>query len=119
MTSAICVNGGMNRESIVKTTVGIMMIILREKVNRMRLIDADAFIKENAEIIDCEIDHPKYQDTLRELIDEAPTVKQPHGEWEQIGEMTYKCTRCGWLKKIGLMPFCENCGAKMEVGDSE
>lgn len=47
----------------------------------MRLIDADAFIKENQEIIDCEIDHPKYQDTLRELISQAPTVERPHGEW--------------------------------------
>lgn len=41
----------------------------------MRLIDADAFIQENKEIIDCEIDHPKYQDTIRELIDDAPTIK--------------------------------------------
>lgn len=40
----------------------------------MRLIDADEFIKRNAQIIDCEIDHPKYQDTLRELIDDAPSI---------------------------------------------
>lgn len=38
---------------------------------------------------------------------------RPHGEWKQVGEMTYKCTKCGWLKKIGLMPYCENCGADM------
>lgn len=42
--------------------------------------------------------------------------ERPHGEWEQVGEMTYKCTKCGWLKKIGLMPFCENCGADMREG---
>lgn len=69
----------------------------------MRLIDADALKEENKDIIDCEIDHPKYQDTLRELIDQAPTIKtftladieeqyrkglekgleeaRPHGEW--------------------------------------
>lgn len=35
MISAICVNGGMNRESIVKTAVGIMMTTLRKKVTRM------------------------------------------------------------------------------------
>lgn len=52
----------------------------------MRLIDADAFIEENQDIIDCEIDHPKYQDTLRELIDDAPTVERPHGEWIPCSE---------------------------------
>ena len=40
----------------------------------MRLIDADKVIANNAEIIDCEIDHPKYQDTLREIIDSAETI---------------------------------------------
>lgn len=39
-----------------------------------RLIDADVFIQRNAEIIDCKIDHPKYEDTLRELIDGQPTI---------------------------------------------
>ena len=40
----------------------------------MRLIDADKVIADNAGIIDCEIDHPKYQDTLREIIDSAESV---------------------------------------------
>lgn len=40
----------------------------------MRLIDADALIEKNADIIDCEIDHPKYQDTLREIIENAPII---------------------------------------------
>ena len=62
-----------------------------------RLIDADRFIKENAEIIDCEINHPKYQETLRELIDEAPTVERPHGEWEFFGNNLFKCTHCGYI----------------------
>lgn len=39
-----------------------------------RLIDADAYKEQNNDILDCEIDHPKYQDTLRELIDHAPTI---------------------------------------------
>lgn len=39
-----------------------------------RYIDVDLYKKENAEILDCEIDHPKYQDTLRELIDDTPTA---------------------------------------------
>lgn len=49
-------------------------------------------------------------DELTKSLDEEI---RPHGEWEQVGEMTYKCTNCGWLKKTGLMPFCENCGADM------
>ena len=52
----------------------------------MRLIDADAFIEENKDIIDCEIDHPKYQDTLRQLINLAPTVERPQGEWIPCSE---------------------------------
>ena len=40
----------------------------------MRLIDVDKVIADNVEIIDCEIDHPKYQDTLREIINSAETV---------------------------------------------
>lgn len=39
-----------------------------------RLIDADAYILDNVRIIDCDIDHPNYQVTLREVIDDAPTV---------------------------------------------
>ena len=42
----------------------------------MRLIDADKFLKEHKEIADCEIDHMKYQDTIRELIESAPTAIQ-------------------------------------------
>lgn len=44
---------------------------------------------------------------------EALKEQRPHGEWEKVGEMTYKCNRCGWLKKTGLMPYCENCGTDM------
>lgn len=39
-----------------------------------RLIDADAFLKRHPEFADREFDHPKFQDTLRELIDAEPTV---------------------------------------------
>lgn len=44
-----------------------------------RLIDADKYIKDNIDIIGCEIDHPRYQDTLRELINDAPTVIEAEG----------------------------------------
>lgn len=69
----------------------------------MRLIDADAFIKENEEIIDCEINHPKYQDTLRELISQAPTVERPHGEWVWNTDNHYAIRRyckCSIWRKV-------------------
>ena len=40
----------------------------------MRLIDADAFLENNKELADCDFIHPKYCDTLRDLVNNAPTV---------------------------------------------
>ncbi len=56
-----------------------------------------------------------------------PTIERPHSEWlpmitkDDYGEQVlgYKCKRCGWLKPHDKMPFCENCGAKMEAGDPD
>lgn len=86
----------------------------------MRLIDADAFIEENKGIIDCEIDHPKYQDTLRELINNAPTVERPHGEWipVDIEEWVFRCSLCHDISTFESK-FCGNCGARMKGGESE
>ena len=39
-----------------------------------RYIDADAFLEDNKEFADREIEHPRYQETVRELIDEAPSI---------------------------------------------
>jgi hypothetical protein len=39
-----------------------------------RLIDADKFLKDNADFADRDFIHPLYDETLRDLIDEAPTV---------------------------------------------
>lgn len=41
----------------------------------MRLIDADAFLEFNEELVDREIEHPLYQNTVRDLINDAPTVE--------------------------------------------
>lgn len=88
----------------------------------MRLIDADAFIKENQEIIDCEIDHPKYQDTLRELIAQAPTVERPHGEWvnyvDDFGNHVVMCTRCCITNEYDS-GYCPHCGAKMQANERQ
>lgn len=48
-----------------------------------RLIDADVYKWDNRDIIDCEIDHPKYQVTLEELIDEASTIIEADKREEQ------------------------------------
>lgn len=39
-----------------------------------RYIDADEFLEDNKELADREIEHPRYQETVRELIDEAPSI---------------------------------------------
>lgn len=52
-----------------------------------RLIDADAFLENNKELADCDFIHPKYCDTLRDLVNNAPTVdvlEQIRDEIEQI-----------------------------------
>ena len=43
----------------------------------MRLIDADAFLKRNEVYADCEFIHPMYQNTLREIVDDEPTIPTP------------------------------------------
>lgn len=50
----------------------------------MRLIDADAFLKRNEEYADCEFIHPKYQNTLREIVDDEPTI--PASPWHRVEE---------------------------------
>lgn len=41
----------------------------------MRLIDADKLLDDNRELADCDFAHPLYEDTLRDIIDDAPTVE--------------------------------------------
>ena len=50
----------------------------------MRLIDADAFLKRNEVYADCEFIHPMYQNTLKEIVDEEPTVPAPR--WVRCDE---------------------------------
>ena len=86
----------------------------------MRLIDADLLIQENANIIDCDIIHPKYEDTLREIIERAPTVinlrENVRGEWLHTGDGSYNhsgyymCSECGATYVTGEN-FCSNCGS--------
>ena len=44
-----------------------------------RLIDADAFEKDNSELWGCDFIHPKYCDTLADLVSNAPTILEATG----------------------------------------
>lgn len=39
-----------------------------------RLIDADDAKREWSNVIDCEVEHPKYQCTIRDVLEDAPTI---------------------------------------------
>lgn len=85
----------------------------------MRLIDADT-LKE---------DFAKHEDRKgyligdwEDIIDNAPTVERPQGEWEALNYHTCYCTNCRFdfdIMKCDFMTkmnFCPNCGADMRGG---
>lgn len=41
----------------------------------MRLLDADKLLNDYEELADCDFIHPLYENTLRDIIDDAPTVE--------------------------------------------
>lgn len=63
-----------------------------------------------AEMFDCEDDFPTVG---------AELVK--HGEWKKIQNFA-KCSECmhevNWGSKDFLSPYCPNCGAKMDGGET-
>lgn len=75
----------------------------------MRPIDADGFLERNAEFANREFIHPKYQTTLRELIESAPTLSP-----DEVRGVV-RCKECKWChagyceKYDDLIPFgCAN-----------
>ncbi len=50
-------------------------------MSKQRLIDADDFLEVNKVYADCEFEHPIYQNTLREIIDEQPTIDAIPVSW--------------------------------------
>ena len=88
----------------------------------MRLIDADKLKQhyawwndENKELFDT-------------IVDAQPTVemqKNKCGKWAHIGCDEWSCSCCGFIKhtegswKNPDAKYCENCGAKMELGGNK
>ena len=111
----------------------------------MRLIDADALIKEITDLKESpwfntgKESHPdawfygphlsflarkEAVETVVELcINEAPTIEpdRPHGEWVEKSKFDRLCKNCG-QQHIGdkrFANFCPNCGARMKEGDEK
>lgn len=83
-----------------------------------RLIDADAFKKENERLLHCDFPYLS-ETTLEELIDEAPTIDaEPvrHGKWIEypIADGMNQCSVCGVLR-FGESNYCPNCGCRMDA----
>jgi len=91
-----------------------------------RLIDANAFKKENEQLLHCDFPYLS-ETTLEELIDDAPTIDaEPvrHGKWivwDEIIAGIYhtvsECSECGFTTDKMFreeMPYCPNCGCRMD-----
>ena len=94
----------------------------------MRLIDADALMRTEAErcgsspiVGTCTMNNR----FLHKVLDEAPTIDaEPvkHGEWVADPPLEpWHCSVCGFRagdSMFGLSKFCPNCGAKMDGGEN-
>lgn len=89
----------------------------------MRLIDADAAIDALIKWYGCE---PSDIGAFENIIEKLPSVQPERktGRWEEISKNYYnrisgRCSACGWEAHLYEddvvgMPYCPNCGAKME-----
>lgn len=85
----------------------------------MRLIDADALVKALEKFSDTMTDYRVGEGVWDALgfVKDAPTIEPKKGKWVEDEYWDYKCSACG--KGIDddiyrFMPYCPNCGAKME-----
>ena len=66
-----------------------------------------------------------FRDELFKYIDNAPTVKPPHGKWIRTGLLgngnaQYECSICHYgdeQAESQEVPYCWHCGAKMDGGE--
>lgn len=81
----------------------------------MRLIDADALLKDIA-------DYPYgYRGMIKDTIARQPTVEPKHGHWIEVDTQYIdktKCSNCGVVEFFNKgwkrFNYCPNCGAKMD-----
>nr|DAI03963.1 MAG TPA: DNA-directed RNA polymerase [Caudoviricetes sp.] len=93
--------------------------IEREKtVERLRSLGNREYRKEKGTIQDAikMISYPEYTPAA----DVAPVV---HGVWVCVNKIDpisgYRCSKCRRRVGFDLTPYCPNCGAKMDGGDSD
>lgn len=88
----------------------------------------DDLIKAAGIFADAEFDHPKYQDTFRDIIDRAPVAdvsKNAYGEWIEKTDKDdnpflarkFYCSECGDWQSYGKTKRCFNCGAIMNLSE--
>ena len=92
----------------------------------MRLIDADALIKNLQEMADIEwnqqVGSSKGIEDAIDVIENFPTVEdRPTGKWEICNEGRYriyycKCGNCKTDLHTSKLNYCPNCGADMGGG---
>ena len=91
----------------------------------MRLIDADALVKELSNKYIVPVDEATRGVAafmgiqMRQAINNAPTIEPKHGRWIKISERNYKCSVCedwwaGDEEEIKTLKYCPNCGARMD-----
>lgn len=89
----------------------------------MRLIDADALVKELSDKYIVPVDEATRGVAAfmgiqtRQAINNAPTIEaEPvkHGRWIKTDFYFEKCSNCGDLGLRGFR-YCPNCGAKMQI----
>lgn len=87
----------------------------------MRLIDADKLKENISEKLvrrfnrwDKTITVSEWETFTRDIIDYAPTVERPQGEWIFIGKSTncIMCSNCTFMFHTAT-PFCPYCGTNM------
>ena len=84
----------------------------------MRLIDADALMKELAEFVAPSnrsdfVQPPNWNDAVS-LVGSAPTIEPKKGKWYAIGNSGLASCECGYITdRYSIYNFCPNCGARM------
>lgn len=69
--------------------------------------------------------HIEYAYAAEQLLDEIPAADVApvvHGVWACVNKIDpisgYRCSKCRRIVGFDLTPYCPNCGAKMDGGDS-